>query len=105
MAALRALGTSIENSGIDDAWIEADIYGAATTRQILKCSHYKRALRAHIHTYMALYELALEQFFVEMPHLKEVCSKPTEELQEACTNAVSGASDGPEVIRIAHLSQ
>ena len=25
MAALRALGTSIENSGIDDAWIEADV--------------------------------------------------------------------------------
>ena len=30
MAALRALGTSIENSGIDDAWIEADVYGSAT---------------------------------------------------------------------------
>ena len=79
MAALRALGTSIENSGIDDAWIEADVYGPATTRQILKCSHYKRALRVHTHTYMALYELALEQFFTEMPHPKEVCSKPAEE--------------------------
>ena len=33
MAALRALGTSMENSGIDDAWIEADDYGSATTRQ------------------------------------------------------------------------
>jgi len=31
MAALRALGTSIENSGIDDAWIEADVYGYTTT--------------------------------------------------------------------------
>ncbi|KAH3874979.1 hypothetical protein DPMN_038237 [Dreissena polymorpha] len=30
MARLRALGTSIENSGIDDAWIEADVYGYAT---------------------------------------------------------------------------
>ena len=50
MASLRALGTSIENSGIDDAWIEADVYGPSTTRQILKCSHYKRTLRAHIHT-------------------------------------------------------
>ena len=30
MAALR---TSIENSGIDDAWIEADVYGPVTTRQ------------------------------------------------------------------------
>ena len=50
MAALRALGTSIENSGIDDAWIEADVYRPATTRQILKCSHYNRVLRAHTHT-------------------------------------------------------
>ena len=104
MAALRALRTSIENSGIDDAWIEADLYGTATTRQILKCSHYKRALRAHIHTYMSLYELVLEQFFTEMPHLKEVCSKPTKELQEACANSASGASDGPECIRIANTS-
>ena len=38
MAALRALGTSMENSGIDDAWIEADVYGSPT-RQILKCTH------------------------------------------------------------------
>ena len=41
MAALRALGYSIENSGIDDAWIKADLYGSASTRQILKCIHYK----------------------------------------------------------------
>ena len=102
MAALRALGTSIENSGIDDAWLDADIYGPATIRQILKCSHYKRALRAHIHTYMALYELALEQFFTEMPHLKEVCSKSTKDLQEACSNTAFGATDGQECIKTAN---
>ena len=83
MASLRALGTSIENSGIDDAWIEADVYGPSTTRRILKCSHYKRTLRAHIHTYMALYELVLEQFSTEVPHLKEVCLSPSKELQDA----------------------
>jgi len=77
MPALRALGTSIENSGIDDAWIEADVYGPATTRQILKCSHYKRALRAHVHTYTALYELLLEEFFTEMQHLKGARSQQT----------------------------
>ena len=31
MASLRALGTSIENSSIDDAWIEADVFGSVTT--------------------------------------------------------------------------
>ncbi len=59
MASLRALGNSIENSGIDDAWIEADVYGSATTRQILQCKHYKRSLRAHVYTYVALYENGL----------------------------------------------
>jgi len=39
MCALRAPGSLIENSGIDDdAWIEADVHGSATTRQILKCT-------------------------------------------------------------------
>ena len=84
MAALRALGTSIENSGIDDAWIEAGVYGPATIRQILKCTHYKRTLRAHIYTYMALYELLLEKLFAEKPHLKSICSKPVSDVQEAC---------------------
>ena len=37
MAALREIGVSMENSGIDDAWMEADVYGSATARQILKC--------------------------------------------------------------------
>ena len=105
MASLRALGTSIGNSGIDDTWIEADVYGPSTTRQILKCSHYKRTLLAHIHTYMALYELVLEQFFTEMPHLKEICLSPSKELQDACINMASGASDdGPQCIRIANTS-
>lgn len=50
-------------------WIEGDVYGSATTRQILKCAHYKRTLRAHIYTYMALYELTLGQFVTEKPDM------------------------------------
>ena len=98
MAALRALGTSIENSGIDDAWIEADVYGSATTRQILKCAHYKRTLRAHIHTYMALYELVLEQFFTEKPNLKAICIEPAEKVQEACAKSAVDRSSNPESV-------
>ena len=70
MAALRALGTSIENSGIDDAWIESDVYGSSTVRQILQCSHYKRSLQAHIHTYMAMYEIVLESSSLTIHILK-----------------------------------
>lgn len=32
MAALKTLGASIENSGIDDAWMKANVYGLAKTR-------------------------------------------------------------------------
>ena len=97
MAALRALGTSMENSGIDDAWIEADVYGSATTRQILKCTHYKRALRAHTYSYVALYEMALEEFN-DNPQLKEVCLKATEEVEAAC-------SDGSKRTKAASVKQ
>ena len=85
MAAFRALGASIENSGIDDAWMEADVYGSATTRQILKCTHYKHALRAHNYSYVALYEMALEEFFKDNPQLKEVCLKATKGVEAACS--------------------
>ena len=84
MAALRAIGVSMENSGIDDAWTEADLYGSATTRQILKCTHYKRALQAHIYSYMALYVLALDEFFKEYPHLRDCCLETADAQADAC---------------------
>ena len=86
MAALRGLGSSIENSGIDDVWAEADVFGPATTRQILKCSHYKRCIRAHIYSYVALYEIALEQFFQEHPDILAACSHATGTIVEAYTS-------------------
>ena len=78
MAALRAIGGSMENSGIEYAWMEADVYGSATTIHILKCNHYKRTLRAHLYSYLALYELALGEFIKEYPHLKDACLDPAE---------------------------
>ena len=74
----------MENSGIYDAWMEADVYGSATTRQILKCNHYKRTLRAHIYSSLTLYELALGVFFKEYSHLKDACLEPAEQLYHAC---------------------
>lgn len=85
MCALRALGSSIENSGIDDAWIESGVYGSATTRQILKCTHYKRSLRAHIYSYMALYEFVLEQFFNENSDLTEMCQDASLKMEDVCS--------------------
>ena len=75
----------MENSGIYDAWMEADVYGSATTRHIVKCNHYKRTLRAHIYSYVALYEIALEEFFKDNPQLKVPCLEATEEVEAACS--------------------
>jgi hypothetical protein len=50
---------------------------------------------------VALYELALEHFFMEMPHLKDVCLK---QVHEACTNIPFEGSNRPELIRIANCS-
>lgn len=63
MAALRALGSSIEDSGFDDVWVEAEIYGSTTKQQILEGNHMKRALTAHsMMMYCALCDLHVEAF-------------------------------------------
>ena len=62
MTALRALGTSIEDSGFDDAWVEAGIYGSTTKHQILDGNHMKHPLTAHSMTYAVLSDLYVEAF-------------------------------------------
>lgn len=59
LSALRAIGSIIEDSGIDAAWIEAGIYGPATTRQILEGKHVKRGLEAHTVTLQALFDVLI----------------------------------------------
>ena len=72
MAIIRAIGTAIENSGLDDAWTEPNIYGPAIVRQILSCNHYKRAVAAHMITYMSLARLLFKEFLVWKPLNKSV---------------------------------
>ena len=62
MAALRAIGSSIEDSGFDEAWVEAGIYGSTTKHQILEGNHMKRALTAHSMTYSVLSDLHVNAF-------------------------------------------
>ena len=44
MALLRALWSSIEDSGVDEAWLQADLFAPTTVHQILEGNHKKRAL-------------------------------------------------------------
>ena len=60
------------------------MYGSPTTREILKCNHYKRTLPTYIYSYMALHELALDGFFKDDSQLKDACLETAGELYHAC---------------------
>jgi len=80
LAALRAVGNAIEDSMLDEAWSEADIYGPITSRQILEAKHMKKALEAHMTTTQAHYDLYVEEFFFYHPHLKGPCTTAAQQL-------------------------
>jgi len=84
MAALRAVGNAIEDSELDEAWSEADIYGPITTRQILEAKHMKRALEVNMTKTQALCDLYAEEFFFYHPHLKGPCTTAAQQLDRSC---------------------
>ena len=47
---------------------------------------------------MALFELLLDKFFTDEPNLKSICSKPVNEVQEACASSAVDRSTSPECI-------
>ena len=80
MVVLWAVGNVIEDSGLDETWSMADIYGPTTTRQILDAKHMKRALEAHMATVQAFYDLYVEEFFLDHPDLKGPCAETAQHL-------------------------
>jgi len=62
---LCATGSFIENSVIDDAWVQSDIYSLDTCKQILEGKHMKRALYADVTTMQVLSDLTMELFSVD----------------------------------------
>ena len=75
MASLRGLGASIEDTGLDNAWVEVNLYGPTTMRQILDGNHMKRALTAHTITTSALFDLYLDAFLKTVGDLQQNTSK------------------------------
>ena len=57
MAQLRTIGAFIEDSGLDMCWVESDLYGPSTVKQILGGNHVKRGEVAHTITLQALFSL------------------------------------------------
>ena len=47
LCASRCLGRTIEGSGRDKAWQEADMYNSVTVTQIINGNHHNRTIEAH----------------------------------------------------------
>ena len=78
LCVLSCLGRTIEGSGIEDMWVEADIYGVPVVSQILNGNHYSHAIKCHQITLQAFSDLWFDAFFADHPEilrdLKEVCA-------------------------------
>ena len=86
MAALRAIGAYIDNSGIDTCWIESELYGPSTVKQILGGNHMKRAQTAHMITLQALFMMYHEAVMVEDPNSHQSLEESITQLSDACAN-------------------
>ena len=77
----------IEDSGIDLCWIEADLYGPTTGKQIIDGNHVKRGQAAHMVTLQALFSMYHNAFFHQEPELLECLQKVAEDLATACVKS------------------
>ena len=59
MAMLRTINQCMHISGIDMCWIESELYGPFTVKQILDGNHIKRGEKAHMITLQAWFALHL----------------------------------------------
>ena len=82
-AMLKSIGKYIDSSGLDQIFIEANIYGPATMEQIKSGKHMKRSVEAFTTMYTALFHLYVQQIMNGNPLLeKEV----REQLIESVNN-------------------
>ncbi|KAK3708724.1 hypothetical protein QZH41_004431 [Actinostola sp. cb2023] len=86
MAQLRTIGAFIEDSGIDLCWIESELYGPSTVKQIIDGNHVKRGEVAHMVTLQALFTMYQRSFFSQQePQMNQHLETAAKELGDACT--------------------
>lgn len=91
LCALRCLGQTIEGSGLDQVWVEADIFSNVTVNQIITGKHYNRAIEYHLVTLQALADLWLEAFFEKNPDMEK---KLEDAVSQHCTLSGDELRDG-----------
>ena len=70
MAMLRTTGAALEENGLEEVFMEADIYGSATLRQILAGNHVSRGVEAHTILAISLVFLCWKALAVAKPQLE-----------------------------------
>ena len=98
MAMLRTIGSYIDSSGIDMCWIELELYGPSTVKQIIDGKHVKRGKRAHMITLQALFSLYLEAFLEGSPDVRRTLEELSTKVGDACKEGTK------ENIQTAHHS-
>ena len=58
----HAIGKYIENSSLEQSFIDCDIYGPVTVNQILNARHMRRGMEAYMVLYLALNKIYLKYF-------------------------------------------
>lgn len=53
----KAIGKYLESSGINDIWVESDVFGQRTSENILKGKLWNHVIRAHKLSYEALWRV------------------------------------------------
>lgn len=86
MTQLRTIGAYIENSGLDMCWLESELYGPATVKQILNGNHVKRGETAHMITLQALFEMYQEASLHQEQDLYLSLEQLAKQLDSICTN-------------------
>ena len=56
LCALRCLGRTVEQSGLDEAWAK-DLYRSENVSQIINGKHFNGAIEAHETTLQVLFDL------------------------------------------------
>ena len=82
---LRTIGCYVEDSGLDTCWLEADIYGPATIKQILEGNHVKRGEAAHLVTLQALFALYQKAFIQSSQTDYEAIADLVAQVVDACS--------------------
>ena len=73
-------------------WIESELYGPSTVKQIIDGKHVKRGKRAHMITLQALFSLYLEAFLEGSPDACRTLEELSMKVGDACKEALRRTS-------------